>query len=729
MIPLTAAAWWHRPAWLVPLFFVLGCAWVTLRAGSLLEDTLPRELEGVDLVIVGHIADIPQETEFGVRFPFDVESATHDNASVVLPARILLSGRGEGLAPHAGERWRLTVRLTRPHGFQNPGGFDYEAHLFRNRIRARGYVRDWIEALPDASPRYAVDRTREAIGQRIRAVLALHPQAGIVEALANGHAQGVAPAQWDILRATGTVHLVAISGLHITLVGGFAFFLVRFLWALPGYTVLWLPAPMAGAIGAMLAAIGYAALAGFVVPAQRALIMLAVAMFGILARRRYLPSELLAAALLAVLIVDPLAVMAGGFWLSFAAVAVILFAATGQARPLWQRLGFIQIAISLGLAPLTLWMFQQVSLTGPVANLLAIPVFDFAVVPLVLAAIVSSGAGIESLAGALLQAAAWMLDGLWPALEWLAQHSWSQWWQPSPGAWALGCAAVGLLILLAPRGWPARFTGVVWLLPLFVVRPAAPAPGELWFTVLDVGQGLAAVVRTADRTLVYDTGPRFSSAFDTGESVVLPYLRSVGVKKIDALIVSHGDNDHAGGVASVLEGMPVSRVISSVPELGDIAELCTEDMRWEWEGVEYELLNPPLDAEGSDNNASCVLQIRTRHGAILLPGDIEARAERRLTERYGDALFADILVAPHHGSKTSSSEPFLDAVQPVHVVYPVGYRNRYRHPHPTVVERYQALGVQAHDSASGGAIEFRLSARGIESSAHRAREPRYWSAD
>jgi competence protein ComEC len=700
-----------------------------VRAGWILDDALPRELEGQDLVIAGHIADIPQETGFGARFLFDVESAWRADTPVTIPARISLSGRPQGTTPRAGERWRLAVRLTRPHGFQNSGGFDYEGYLFRNRIRARGYVRDWVAVLPDPSGRYAIDRVRERIGERIRAALDDSPQAGIVEALANGHARGIQPGQWDVLRATGTLHLVAISGLHISLIGGIAFFIARFLWSLPGYTVLRLPAPVAGAIGALLAATAYAALAGFVVPAQRALIMLAVAMLGVLLRRRYLPSELLAAALLAVLVFDPLAVMASGFWLSFAAVAVILFVAHDPARPLWRRVGFIQVAIALGLAPLTLWMFQQVSLTGPLANLLAIPVFDFAVVPLVLAGIVSLGLGIETFTVWLFQAAAWLLDQLWPALEWLAQLSWSQWWQPPPGVVALGCAAVGLLILFAPRGWPARWVGVVWLLPLVAVEPNTLASGEVRFTVLDVGQGLAAVVRTANHTLVYDTGPRFSASFDTGESVVAPYLRQAGVRQIDALVISHGDNDHAGGADSVRQAMTVSRLLSSVPALEGIAEPCTEGARWQWDGVEFELFNPPPGVTSSHNNASCVLRVRGPHGAILLPGDIEAKAEKRLVSRYGDGLRADVLVAPHHGSKTSSSPAFIAAVRPRHVIYAAGYRSRHGHPHAQVTERYDRHVARSHASPERGAVEFELTERGIFWSAWREREHRYWFAN
>jgi competence protein ComEC len=726
LFPLALAAW-RRPAWLVVLAFVAGVAWTGFRAGLILDESLPPEVEGRDLILEGFIADIPQHTEFGYRFPFDVVRASQNDGTVTVPERILLSARFGETVPHAGEGWRLRARLTRPHGFLNPGGYDYEAHLFRNRLRARGSVRAWIEPLPDSPARYVVDRVRERLGYIIRAALPEHPQAGIVVALANGHARGIAPEQWDVLRATGTLHLVAISGLHISLIAGIAFFLCRRLWALPGRTVLWLPAPMAGAVGALFAATAYAALAGFVIPTQRALITLAVAMAGILWRREILPSQLLAAALLAVLVYDPLSVMAPGFWLSFAAVAVILFAMHGAERSWWRKLGYVQWAIALGLAPLTLWLFQQVSLVGPVANMLAVPVFDLLAVPLVLLGIVLTGP-LPDLAALLFQVAAWLLAQLWPVLETFARLPATQWWQHQPPGWALLSALAGIAVLLAPRGWPARWVGVFWLLPLFFTRPPAPAAGELWFTLLDVGQGLAAVARTEKHALVYDTGPRFSASFDTGESVVVPYLRQAGVRRLDRLVVSHGDNDHAGGMRSVLAAVPVDRLDSSLPELSAQAGPCWQGERWEWDGVSFEYLNPPAGTTSRHNNASCVLRITSRHGSILLTGDIEARAERRMARELGERLRADVLVAPHHGSKTSSTDEFLGTVRPRHVLFPVGYRNRFHHPHPTVVERYRTLGAELHDSPAAGAIELRLTGDGVTIGRTRERERRYWHA-
>lgn len=728
LLPLALLAWRIPRAW--PLVFLVGgIVWISFRAGLILADRLPATLEGVDLTLTGVVADIPQSTSYGMRFEFAVDAAEADGVAIATPRRVLLTSALRGFVPRAGEAWRVRARLKRPHGFQNPGGFDYEAFLFRARIGATGYVRP--EPQPQraaiSTERFAIDAIRQRLGERIEAALAGNDYAGIVVALANGNARGISDTQWEVLRQTGTLHLVAISGLHISLIGGIAFLLGRFVWALPGFTVLRLPAPHAGAIAAMIAATLYAALAGFVIPTQRALIMLAVAMLGIAWRRRIAPSQILAIALLAVLVHDPLAVMAPGFWLSFAAVAVILYIAQGTTPlSLWRRWGYLQLAIAVGMLPLMLWLFQQVSLVAPLANLIAVPVFDVLAVPLTLTGIGLLTLGLDALATFAFNVAAKLLQALWYVLDALATVEVGQWVQHRPTAIALACALIGAAWLLAPRGWPARWIGALWLLPMLWWRPPVPAPGELWFTLLDVGQGLAAVVRTERHVLVYDTGARFSTRFDAGRAVVLPYLRAQGIERLDHLIVSHGDNDHIGGAASLMRLMPIARVQSSVPErLGAVR--CVAGERWEWDEVEFVMLNPPAKGATSDNDGSCVLLIRSRYGRVLLPGDIAKRAERRLASAAND-LAADILVVPHHGSKSSSTAEFIAAVRPSHVVFPVGYRNRYRHPHPQVVERYAALGSLRYDSATNGAVEFRLRADGIAVAAYRDRARRYWFA-
>ncbi len=730
--PLGLLAVWKR-FFLLPLFLVVGAFWVAVRADAVLQERIAPELEGVDLALEVVVADIPRPAEHGVRFVADVRRARRNGAAVAVPARVQLSVYGADLKLRVGDVWDLSARLRRPHGFQNPGGFDYEGHLFHQRIRAVGYVR----ATPPPQLRatdlaaYRLDRFRQDLSERIAALLPDNAFTGMLIAFANGDERGIADTQWQVLNRTGTIHLIAISGMNIGLVAGLVFFLLRWLWALPGRTVLLWPAPKVAAVGAMAAAFVYTALAGFAIPTQRALIMLAVVLGGVLVARRVSATTLLAAALLVVLLFDPLAVMAAGFWLSFAAVAVLVYAVQGRPghgpwHRRWREWGRLQWAVAIGLLPLLLLFFQQTSISGPLANLIAIPAIELAVIPATLLAVAALLTLPDAVAGGLLQLAAWPLEMLWPMLEYLAGLEHSQWTQHLPVPWNFGCALVGVLLLLAPRGWPARWLGGVWLAPILLVRPALPAPGEAWITLLDVGQGLAAVVRTHGHTLVFDTGARFSARFDAGRAVVLPYLRAAGVARVDTLVVSHGDNDHIGGAASLRQGLPVARVLSSVPERLPDALACAAGTTWEWDGVTFRILHPAPGQAGAGNNTSCVLQVTGPYGRVLLPGDIEAPAEAALLAEFGSGLAARVLVVPHHGSKTSSTPAFIDTVRPEVALFPYGYRNRYRHPHPAVVARYIDSGARLYDSPAHGAIEVRLAPGAPPPSSYRETHRRYW---
>jgi competence protein ComEC len=742
LVPLALVAWrWPRIA-LPMLFLLAGILWVTWRAGTLLADRLPTELEGVDLRVEGRIADLPVISERGLRFTFDIERAWLDDQPVRVPRTVQLSLYNAVPTLHVGDVWAFSVRLKRPHGYQNPGGFDNEAHLFQLRVRATGYVREHepyrliapLGTLADGLlPGYRLNRFRQQLSVRIQALLPENRFAPMITAFANGDDDAIPDDQWQVLTRTGTSHLIAISGMNIGLVAGLVFFLVRWLWSLPGVTVLWVPAPLVAASAALLAALGYTALAGFAIPTQRALVMLAVALGGGLLRRRSAPSVLLATALLTVLLVDPLSVIAPGFWLSFAAVAVILYAVAGTDVQGWkERLvawGRLQWAIAAGMLPLLLLLFQQVSLSGPFANLVAIPVVEMLVIPATLLGVAGSFFLPDSLAAWPFLLAAKAMAMLWSLLEWLARVEGTQWTQHNPPLWTLGAALVGVLLLLAPRGIPTRWLGLVWLLPMFLVRPELPAPGEARVTLLDVGQGLAVVVQTASHTLVYDTGARLSARFDAGRVVVVPFLRHEGVTRVDTLIVSHGDNDHIGGSASLLAALPVTRVLSSVPERLPNAEACRSGQAWEWDNVRFVMLHPQADTRFTGNNRCCVLRIETDFGKVLLPGDIAAKAEHELLVRAAPQLRADILVAPHHGSKSSSTEAFLDTVQPRVALLPVGYRNRYHHPHPLVEARYRERGILLADSATAGAITLQLGNPGLPLQRYRETQRRYWQGE
>ncbi len=703
-------------------FALLGFFWALAVGHTMSGGGLNPVLEGRDVLVEGTIVSLPDPLGHRSRFQFQAERLWLADAPLRWrekpPGKLLLNWYRNAPPLRVGERWRLRLRLKQPNGFMNPGGFDYEGWLFGQGIRAKGYVRkaqaDDENRRLQAASGHVVDRLRQTLRDGIHSTLAGHPQTGLVTALAVGDRSAIEDTQWDMLIRTGTNHLLAISGLHVGLVSGMAFFLVRWLWRRSARASLHWPAPKAGAVAALLAATIYAALAGFAVPTQRALAMVAVLMLALILQRQIRPSSLLALALLVVLVIDPLAVLAPGFWLSFAAVAAILLGMSGRVGTMrgWRSWGRVQWVVTLGLLPLLILLFQRASLVAPLANLLAVPWVSLLTVPLTLLGSLL-WLPFPTLGGWLLSIAAWSLSVLWWVLEWLGAWSLAQWTQSAPPAWAVASGLLGALLLILPRGFPARWLGWVWLLPLLVARPSMPAPGEAEFTLLDVGQGLAAVVHTQGHVLVFDTGPRFSSGFDTGEAVVAPFLRQRGLTELDLLIVSHGDNDHIGGALPLAAELPPAQVLSSVPQR--LAELgagpCLGGMRWEWDGVGFELLHPQADfavGRQQENNRSCVLRVTTTGGSVLITGDIERPAETYLLVSQPDRLAAEILVVPHHGSRTSSSEAFIDAVAPQFALFPVGYRNRYGFPKEDIAERYRRRGIRLLDSASHGAIRFRL---------------------
>lgn len=741
----------HWPLLRGPAWCCAGFAWALWRAHLALSGgDLSTELIGVDVVVEGTVATLPSRTETDTRFVVESAEIIRDGQRTAAPGDIRLSWRNPEADLRVGERWRLLARLKPPHGFMNPGGFDYEGWLYQQGIRATGYVRMPREhdaeigtstevpkvniRLEPSSAMYLLGRWRQHLADRIDTVLRDTSHAPVVAALSLGTTRDFSPQRWEVLNRTGTTHLISVSGLHIGFIAGAAFFLMRRLWAYAARAPLYWPAPKAAAMVALVAATVYAALAGFSVPTQRSLVMVAVVMGMILAQRQARPSEILALSLLAVLLLDPLAVLQPGFWLSFGAVAVILFATTGRwgEGGWWWKWGRVQWVIAVGMVPLMLMLFARTSVIAPVANFIAVPWFNFITVPLSLLGTLLADV-LSPLGVPLLYLAQWSVEPMWWLLEQLAAIPWSLWTQHLPPLWTVWVASLGTLILLLPRGIPARGVGLVLLAPVFLVKPDAPAPGEFLLTLLDVGQGLATVVRTREHTLVFDTGPQFSERFDTGDAVVVPYLREQGVGRIDLLLLSHPDGDHVGGARSVLDAMPVDAVMSSAGVDGIArTHACVAGSEWVWDGVTFRVLypsesGPPPRPRSRDNDASCVVSVATGAQRALLTGDIEARSERWLIDNAAPQIRADVLIVPHHGSATSSTEEFVAAVAPRVVLFPVGYRNRFRFPKPEVVERYRARGVQLLDTAASGAITLRFSGVGI-SAPEQARESgrRYW---
>ena len=732
-----------------------GFFYAAWRAESRLADALPVRWETRDIRITGIVDDLPQNGSDGARFAFAIERV--HTAGAYVPRRVSLAWHASRVedeedAPppivHAGERWRLVVRLKRPHGNVNPDGFDLEAWLLEHDLRATGYVRgdpaNAREAPFAGRPTDYVQRARERIRERIGAAIPGAPYAGVLIALAIGDQRAIPEAQWTVFNRTGITHLVSISGLHVTvfatLAGTLAFALARRCTAL----TLRMPArKIAAAVGA-LAAYGYVLLAGAEVPAVRTFVMLLVAAVGLWLGRPGTALLVWLWSLAAVLAWDPWAGLAPGFWLSFGAVGLLLYAGSGRLRSTapargWARMreslaeaSHAQWVVTLGLVPGTLALFQQVSLVSALANAVAIPVVTLGVVPIALSGIAVPFDFPWTLAHAVLAA-------LMRYLEWLSVLPLATWTSHAPRAWTVGVAIGGVLWLLAPRGLPGRALGALWALPMAMLPPAVVPAGALRVVVLDVGQGLAVVVATAHHALVYDTGPRFNDSVDAGGRIVAPFLRAAGIPRVDVLVVSHADSDHSGGALSILRAVPVARLISSLPADHPVIEgagatstaRCEAGERWDWDGVAFEFLHPShaayADAARKSNDFSCVLRVQAGDEALLLTGDVEALSEAEMLARAAASLRAGVLLVPHHGSRTSSTQAFIDAVAPRVAIVAAGYRNRFGHPRSDVLARYARAGAVRPRTDLEGAISVTVEAgKPLAAIGERERRRRYW---
>lgn len=726
LLYLPVRRWRHSMGFLAGMGGLgIGAVYALLVAMQVQESQLPPAWEGEDILLQGKVVSVPEVRVDGQRFLFEVEQKD-------FTGRLRLAWYGDDRTEiRAGECWQLRVRAKRPNGFINQAGFDYEKWLFSQRIGGTGYVRKSTDnrRLKASFPLYP-DNIRQHLGERIRAALGDSPVTGLVQGLAVAYRSDISDAQWDVLRRTGTSHLLAISGLHIGMVAGFGFLPAWLIWRLFPALYLWLPVRIAGGLLGGVMACGYALLAGFTVPTQRALAMVLVLMLGLLLRRRIPFSVTFSLALLLVLLIDPLASLSVGFWLSFLAVALLAFLA--QRRHRQGKSVFIraQLGLSVGMLPLTAGFFGAVSLVSPLANLLAIPYVTLLVAPLVLSGVLLSGI-FPWLAAILWQAAGLLLEGLMHFLGWLAGFEWSSVYLPLiPWYWLLAAMA-GFAWLWLPSGMPGRWLGLVLLLPLPLFQPDRPEPGAFRVSVLDVGQGLASVVQTRRHTLLFDTGPRVSGHFDTGELVILPWLRGQGVGQIDHLLVSHQDNDHRGGVEAVMAEIPVKRVmVNEAGMLGEVdADICEAGQSWQWDGVSFEILHPDRRFSGfKRNDRSCVLRVSSQYHSMLFTADIGRPAEKWLLQQEY-TLKSEVLLVPHHGSKTSSSPAFIDAVMPQLAIVTSGYRNRFHHPHPSVSKRYQARDIELLNTADTGelTLDFPASDAALGIFRQRMENRHFWS--
>ena len=720
--------WWCRSCrWRVLMVAVLGCAvgggYTTVRAEWRLADRWPLDGPDAPMSMSGRVLGLPESADGRFRFVFAPDAS---EGEVGLPSRIRMSWFPErevgaplpALLP--GERLQLEARLRAPTSLFNPGGFDHAQWYLSHGLGARGYVTQLERLDMPAGP--GVDLFR---AQRRDWMLAEAPAevAGVLVAIGIGEQGQISAEQWDLLRATGTAHLVAISGLHVSIVALLVGGLVRALWRRLPWAASRLPAQRAAVLGAMVAALGYAALAGFGLPVMRAMLMLVVAGVALWRARRPGTARILSLALLGVLVFDPWAVLSAGFWLSFAAVAALLLVLSGRVRRPrgWRAFVRAQWAITVLTAPLVMGAFGQFSLVGPVANAVAIPWVSVALVPSVLLAVLTGN-------GTLLAIAGWLAMRLMEGLALFGSSALASVSMPMPPLALVVCAMAGAAFVLVPRGAGLGPAGVVMMLPLVLWVPPRPAEGRFEATVIDVGQGLAVLVRTAAHDVLYDAGPSYYRGGDAGRAVVLPVLQRLGVRRLDRIVLSHDDADHVGGAGSVTEVLPPVTVDGGpgVALARHPVRPCVAGTHWRWDGVAFSYLHPAVASEPTnDNDASCVLRIDAGGQRLLLTGDIRAGVEAQLVQQ-GAPVAAEVVLAPHHGSRSSSSPAFVAAVGARHVVFSAGYRNRYGHPAPEVTDRWAGAGVRQWNTARDGAVIIDAGPDGLSIAGWRASAQRYW---
>ncbi len=775
------APWLHTaPVWagVMLVVAVLAFALTATRAQWRLLQALPAALEGLDLQMTGQVVSLPRETITGTRFLFQVEAAQHNGRPVQVPPLLSLGWYravdedallgGPPQTVKAGQRWRLTARLRQPHGTLNPHAFDLELWLFERGIRASGSVRATAtaraELLPDdgGAPVQALrQRVRDAITLRV----ADPALAGVLAALAVGDQAAIERADWEVFRTTGVAHLMSISGLHVTMFAWLAGAVLGALWRLHPRAPLWLPAPQAARWGGLLAAAAYALVAGWGVPAQRTVWMLAAVVLLRSAGLRWPLWAVLLAAAVVVCVLDPWALLQPGFWLSFVAVALLAssepaqYAAPGSAAAephfaaqrlrRWMQEGLrTQAVATVGLAPLSMLFFQQVSVVGFVANLVAIPVVTLVITPLAL---------LGTLVPPLWALAAVVVQGLMQFLQVLSAWPWAVWTAAAAPPWAVACGLLAGVLAVAPLPPRLRLLALPLMLPLLAPPVARPAAGQFELVAADIGQGTAVLVRTRHHLLLYDSGPQYTRDSDAGARVLLPLLRARGEREVSLLMLSHRDTDHVGGAAAVLAGLPVRAMSSSLEPshvllaqgqaLGVPHTPCHAGQRWQWDGVHFEVLHPrPADlALGQarsvkPNTLSCVLRVQAANTpatpatpaapgrSVLLTGDIEAAQEAALVAAHSGtaALRGQMLLVPHHGSRTSSTADFIAAVQPQVAVVQAAYRSRFGHPAPDVVARYERQGIRLLRSDRCGALQWPAGADVDAVQCQRVVARRYW---
>jgi len=715
---------------LLLLFFLLGFFRAGWQGSQYLRLVPDQAITGQNILISGVVTDLPVKLPRLTRFQFNITDFELVGYKGPVPKQIRLSWYYSKQLPQPGEKWRFMVRLKPPSGLQNPGGFDYEAWLYQQGIHATGYIRksERNRKIEEASWASIIDRLRYRIKQAIDR--SVEPQsAAVLNALAIGYRGDMSPELWKVFINTGTNHLIAISGLHIGLVAGFVWLVLRLLARVRFFSQYLTYRRLLTL--SFLAALFYAALAGFTIPTQRALIMLAVVYSGLFFYRQLTLVQSLSLALFVVLMISPVSVLAVGFWLSFLAVAAIGYSLSGRLHGRHKVLVWIwpQLVVIVALMPLSFYFFQQSSVIALLANVIAIPLIAMLILPALLLALLLMPL-FSMLASALLVLVANVLSYLLIFLQSLAELSLSVWVHSAADIPSILLAMLGLVLLFSPYGMPGRFLSVLLLLPLLSGKTSVQDINAFELHVLDVGQGLSVLVKTQNHQLLFDAGGKYSNRFDLGDKVVVPFLRQMGINQLDTLMVSNGDNDHIGGAQMVLDSIPTGQLIGRDIEKLEHADktLCQRGQSWQWDGVDFEVLHPIHQHYSKRNNYSCVLRISDQKHSVLITGDIEKKAENALLNHQHDKLNTRVMLVPHHGSKTSSSLDFLQAVDAELAIYSSGYLNRYRFPRPEIVARYDSLGIKQLNTAKSGHIAVLFDKKSPKYKIQRYRQQyrRYW---
>ena len=694
----------QKPLAINGLIFLLGFAWMgwfsTQNLNTHVEDVYLNQ----PILVTGVIADLPESSTDKTKFIFSVNSP--------FKARVKLSWYGKNHPDlQTGDAWQLQLKLKRNNGYQNLGGFDYEQWLFYKQIDATGYVRSSeSNQLIEANQVNSIDRFRQKLRYSLQPFLQPLDFGGVINALIIGDRSFIKDSNWVLFKATNTTHLSVISGLHIGLISGFVFLLAQFLWRRCQYCCRRIPAQVLGAYFGLLSAFLYALIAGFSIPTGRAFIMASVVFISLILRRHHNVWQLYGLALILVLANNPLSIFSVGFWLSFYVVGVIIYGVKQHQDKSWLfRLLYIQLLISVATLPLIAWFFASGSLLSPVANLIAIPVFSFIITPLSLIGALLMLIGLSYPAELSFMVANQALAGLGYFLALLQQFEFNQWHYTQTQTLDLILFVLAVFIALSPKALKLRVSSVL-ILSSILFTPYEKIPkNRVIITILDVGQGLSQVVQTQNHTLLFDAGARYPSGFNLGESVIIPYLQAKQINTLDKVIISHADNDHIGGLIDVLQTFEAGEILTSTPDkITQQSSHCYAGQQWRWDGVLFEILSPTQNTRLKGNNASCVLKVSTDKFSVLLSADIEKKAEKQLIKYQKEKLNSDILISPHHGSKTSSTQAFLDAVSPSTVIVSSGFKNRFNHPAQQIVDRYKANNIKLINSNCAGQIVVEL---------------------